>query len=407
MNTRLLATALFCCSMGCATVTRAPVSPNAVEVTFFAEATSRDDRRLIVTVAGESPLAGEVDLLWPGGVVSTARLVRGAATFKLPAAAGLIADPLPEVVPALADAIVQLRGKTQQGQTTVVFGGDPAVVSLRSGVVEAYALALKEHRTAWVAEHRADVDAWVTEAHTLYTASVPLEAKAPRGRSGVERDALQSMSATCLSVRPALEQLQRKLARAEEALRGEVPGMPKQLTGVVEVKRLRRDLRWSCERVTRAVEAGVKRDAVAESAVAERTRLKKSRRAKRALASVALVDEILRSAATDDLFHRYEDALLDWGDAETLVLRLRKAEPRESELAIARAAEARKDVDAVNAMITLTLSGRSGQLSDAVFAAAKRLKPLKEADREAVLGLFSPELTPASRVLQQLVRDRL
>ena len=59
----------------------------------------------------------------------------------------------------------------------------------------------------------------------------------------------------------------------------------------------------------------------------ERARLGKKRRPRRALASVDLVDEILRSAATDDLLLRYEDAVVDWGDAETWVLRTRASEP--------------------------------------------------------------------------------
>jgi len=408
VNARLLASALALCALSCTTTRGTPVAaPDAVEVAITAQPTSRDVKRLVVTVAADVDLTGDVVVFWTDDVATSARLASGRAKVKLPDPAAVVPTPPGPAPPSLAEARVELRGRTQRGTTTLVFGDDPAVAALRPAVAEAHAAALRAHREAWLGEHRAEVDALVSEATELVAAASALDYPIPRGRTTADLEALTALSARCLRVRPALERVERDAERVGGELFGDVPGLPPSLQDVASIARRRRDLGWACEKVTRGLEGAAEREAAVAAAGPERARLKKRSRTRRALASVALVDEILRAAATDELFLRYEDALTDWGDAETKVLRLRRGEPEESAAAVAAAAEAREDVNALNAMITLTLSGRSGQLSDAIFATAKRLKRLGEDEREAVLGLFSPELTPASRVLQQLVRDRL
>jgi hypothetical protein len=260
---------------------------------------------------------------------------------------------------------------------------------------------------AWLEEHRAEVEGVVAEVAALAARAQSLARELPRGRTPEELAVLGGLSADCLAVRPPLERLVLRLKNLEADHLGPLPGLPMDWTTAAEATRARRELGWVCERVTRGVEAAAARETARTLAVDERARLGKKRRPRRALASVDLVDEILRSAATDDLLLRYEDAVVDWGDAETWVLRTRASEPAEQRRALDDAAEARKDVDAANAMISLTLSGRSGQLSDAVRAAAKQLGRLGDEDREAILQLFGKESTPASWILQQLLRDAL
>jgi len=406
VNARLLVFVVLLAA--CRTPGEVPTaSPEAVEVSFTAAAESPDERRLVLRLESSDALAGHVVALWPADAATSAPVRSETARLSLPDPHDLITTPPPRDPPPLSSLEIELRGTTQRGRATVDLGDDPAAVALRVAVAEAHSEGLATWRATWLESHRAETEPVVSEAVELADAAAALDFPIPRGRTTADVEALTALSARCLRVRPALERLQPRVRDLEDDLLGPLPGLPETLAGAAEIALRRRDLGWACEKVTRGLEAAGKRTATEAAATDARVRLKKRGRTKRALASVALVDEILRSAATDELFLEYEDALTDWGDAETKVLRLRKADPAESEAAMADAAEARRDVDAVNAMITLTLSGRSGQLSDAVFAAAKRLERLKEEEREAVLDLFVPELTPASRVLQQLVRDRL
>jgi hypothetical protein len=394
--------------LGCRTPTTSG-SVELEEVAIRVRSVSNDERRLCLEVLlpDGSPASGELAVLWSEGVSTSARLVRGIARVSLPSADALIPAPVGPAPPGLSEVSVELRGRAQRGRATVKLDADPAADALRLAIREAHGVALGVHRDAWRADHQAELDALVEEAAGLAEASTALDLPIPRGRGPADADALADLSARCLRVRPALERLQPRIEAAEAAWRGDLPGLPETLATAALVGTRRADLGWACERVTRGIEGAAKRAEAAAAEGAERARLKKSRRARRAVSSVELVEEILRSAAGDDLLNLYEDALEDWQDAETRVLRLRRGDPAESKEAVASAAEARENAGAVNSMISLTLSGRSGQLADAVFAAAKRLKTLGEADRKAVLGLFSRELTPASRVLNQLLRDRL
>jgi hypothetical protein len=145
-------------------------------------------------------------------------------------------------------------------------------------------------------------------------------------------------------------------------------------------------------------------------AEAARTALAQNRRTKKAADALADADETLRDVVGHDLFVDYLDGMDAWQVAATQALRESvKPEPDAARLAELRELEtaAKQRVGALNAGITLKISGRSNEVNDSVKAATKALEGLSEDDRAAVLAAFPPEVTPASTILIQLVTDRL
>ncbi len=165
-----------------------------------------------------------------------------------------------------------------------------------------------------------------------------------------------------------------------------------------------------CERLAELGREVEEAAAVEAQAIEARSVLEGARRTAPAVAAVSGADAALREAVTDALFVRYLDALDGWQEAATVALRASLEQGTPAEVVAGTQAEsdaAGAAVSSLNAAITLAIAGRSGAVSDTVAAAVKALKKLEPPEREAVLALFPPEVTPASPVLLQLIGDRI
>ncbi len=265
------------------------------------------------------------------------------------------------------------------------------------------------HRTAWLQANEEALRDLSARAGGLAATGGELEHATRSHRGGVA--GLEAAGERCDAVRAELETYAEALSgRLDEYGDPSLPGLPDGWASMAGVGEQRRAVGEACDRVPELISTAEKELAAAEDARGEQERLAQGRRTKKAVDAVAKADEVLRGVVGDSLFVRYLDALDAWQVAATMALREeRKPEPDAEALKTKRRASvmAEEHVAAINGSISLTISGRSNEVSDAIAAAGKALKPLSEEDRTAVLGAFPPEVTPASSVLHQLIEDRI
>ena len=264
-------------------------------------------------------------------------------------------------------------------------------------------------RVAWLEKHRDVVLQLMARAEALEAAKGELLSVSTSWRVGYA--VLEQAAASCPSLLSEMEGF-------AEALSGQLDAYgDQQLPGLVEgwqdlegLGEQRTDLRARCEALPGLISTAEQALAVEAEAEQARDALAQGRRTGPATDSVAAADAVLREIVGHTVFVDYLDAIDAWQVAATVALReSRKGERDEARLQAARTAELQAEhaVGALNATITLAISGRSNELNDAIAAAVKALKRLKEDEQQAVLALFPPEVTPASLVLLQLVQDRL
>ncbi len=287
--------------------------------------------------------------------------------------------------------------------TTRVSQPPPDEIAAQEAAAEA------AHRAAWLEANTDVLRQLAARAEGLATSRDGLIETTRSWRVGV--DVLFDAAALCGSLLSEFEALAESLSGHLDEFGGDaLPGLPEGWADREAVGTQRRLLGNRCEALPELITTAEKALAVEAEATAAREQLDRSKRTRKAADAVDEADRVLRDVVTDAVFVAYLDALDAWQVAATSALRESKRRTvEEAKLAEAREGEqaAKAEVGVLNATITLAISGRSGEVSDAISAAVKAMKRLKTDDRAAVLTLFPPEVTPASTVLLQLIGDRL
>lgn len=268
--------------------------------------------------------------------------------------------------------------------------------------------AQDEARTqAWIEAHRDTLHQLVAKAEALDGAKDRILDTTTSWR--VDPAVLETAQRDCPGVLTELTSLAESVdAHMADGGFDALPLLPSGWNSAAAIGAHRKALGERCDAVPELMAQQERAEATKADALAAREALTK--RTAKAAKAVAKADEVLRDIVGDGTFLAYLDALDGWSRAATVALReSRKPEPDADKLADARAGEAaaKAAYDARMAGVTLAISGRSSELTDAVDAAIKQLKKLKEDDRAAVLGLFPPEVTPASSILLQLIDQRM
>lgn len=263
-----------------------------------------------------------------------------------------------------------------------------------------------EHQQAWLEQHRGELAALGERAGALQARVDALLSATASWRVG--GDALEGARAGCPGLQAELETYGHAVAEAQAAFGGaQLPGLPEGWGGpglagppravgarCAELPELLR--RWQeadrIERESAAIRGGMRGNAA------------------RAAAAVGAADALLRTIVGNPTFVAYLDALDRWQETANAALRAaRRPDASPEEVASAARAEAAAEgrYQAQHGVITLKISGRSGQLLEALDAAVGALRKLSTAERTSLLLLFPPEVTPASPVLIQLLQDRI
>jgi hypothetical protein len=262
-------------------------------------------------------------------------------------------------------------------------------------------------QAAWVEAHGEEIGALAARADALATRRrAVLEADVSRRTARAELD---ERLRACLALGDEIAAYADDVAATAEAGGVErLPGLPTGWDAPQPAAAQAPSER--CERLAELGREVEEAAAVEARAIEARSVLEGARRTAPAVAAVSGADAALREAVTDALFVRYLDALDGWQEAATVALRASLEQGTPAEVVAGTQAEsdaAGAAVSSLNAAITLAIAGRSGAVSDTVAAAVKALKKLEPPEREAVLALFPPEVTPASPVLLQLIGDRI
>ncbi len=265
----------------------------------------------------------------------------------------------------------------------------------------------EQRRTAWLADHQELLSTLKARSDTLGAARDAVLASTPSWRTGPA--VLGDVIARCEATRADVAAFRTEVEGPLRELGGDaLPGLPPAWASPSAVVDRHQELEAHCIYLPPLLTRWEAAEATKAEAATARAALKK--RTAKAAGAVSKADATLRDIVGDHAFVAYLDSLDTWQWAATVALReSRKPEPDEQRLEEARRGEteAHAGYQAEHGSITLKISGRSTELLDDIDAAVKRLKRLKEADRDAVLGLFPPEVTPASPILLQFLRDRL